>query len=109
MDHHLSVKGGGVLVNAEEKFAEKGTAGIESAWCAYYGERFGVVEGLAIFDSPENIWYPSKWFTRDYGFFSPTNLNWKEGDFVINKSESITFNYRVIVHAGTSEQAEIKK
>ncbi|MEN8192660.1 MAG: PmoA family protein [Bacteroidota bacterium] len=109
MDHNLSVKGGGVLVNAEAKFAEKGTAGIESAWCDYYGERFGLVEGVAIFDSPQNMWYPSKWFTRDYGFFSPTNMHWKEGDFIINKSESVTFKYRVVIHSGTTEQAEIKE
>lgn len=36
-------------------------------------------------------------------------MNWKEGDFVIKKSESVTFKYRVIVHTGTTEEAEIKK
>ncbi len=109
MNSTLSVKGGGVLNNAEGKSGEMKTAGVESSWCDYYGERFGIVEGLAIFDSPQNIWYPSKWFTRDYGFFSPTNMNWKEGDFTIKESESVTFKYRVIVHSGTTDQAEIQK
>ncbi len=109
MNSDLSVKSGGVLNNADGKSGEKETAGVESSWCDYYGKRFGMIEGLAIFDWPQNIWYPSKWFTRDYGFFSPTNMNWKEGDFTIKKSESITFKYRVIVHAGTTEQAGIKK
>lgn len=109
MNSTLSVKSGGVLNNAEGKSGEKETAEVESSWCDYYGERFGMVEGMAIFDSPKNIWYPSKWFTRDYGFFSPTEMNWKEGDFVIKKSESVTFKYRVIVHTGTTEEAEIKK
>lgn len=109
MNSDLSVKSGGVLNNAEGKSGEKETAGVESSWCDYYGERFGIIEGLAIFDSPQNVWYPSKWFTRDYGFFSPTNMNWKEGDFTIKKSESIIFEYRVIVHTGTTEQAGIKK
>ena len=109
MNSTLSVKSGGVLNNSEGKSGEKETAGVESSWCDYYGERFGVVEGMAIFDSPQNVWYPSKWFTRDYGFFSPTNMNWKVGDFTIKNSEFITFKYRVIVHAGSTEHAEIQK
>jgi len=109
MTSTLSVKDGGVLINADGKSGEKETAGVESSWCDYYGERFGMVEGMAIFDSPQNAWYPSKWFTRNYGFFSPTNMYWKEGDFTIKESESVTFKYRVIVHAGATEKAEIKK
>ena len=109
MNSTLSVKGGGVLNNAEGKSGEKKTAGVESSWCDYYGEHFGMVEGMAIFDSPQNIWYPSKWFTRDYGFFSPTNMYWKDGEFIIKESESVTFKYRVILHTGTTEQAEIEK
>ena len=38
------------------------------------GARGGVTEGIAIFQHPGNRWYPSKWFTRDYGFFSPTPM-----------------------------------
>ena len=109
MHPSLSVKEGGFLINSEGKSGEKETAGQNSSWCDYYGERFGIVEGLAIFDSPENIWYPSKWFTRDYGFFSPTNMYWREDDFQINKSDSITFKYRVVVHTGSTGQAEIRK
>jgi len=107
--HTLSVTEGGVLNNAEGKSGEKETAGVESSWCDFYGERFGIVEGMAIFDSPQNIWFPSKWFTRDYGFFSPTNLQWMEGDFQLKEKESISFEYRVIVHTGTTEQAGIRK
>jgi hypothetical protein len=105
----LSVKQGGTLINAEQKSGEKLTAGVKSSWCNYYGERYGIVEGLAIFDSPQNIWYPSKWFTRDYGFFSPTNMYWLDEVFQIKESESVTFQYRVVVHQGNTEQAEIKK
>lgn len=109
MSPALSVNEGGSLLNANGKSGEKETAGEGSAWCDYYGERFEIIEGLAIFDSPQNIWFPSKWFTRDYGFFSPTNLYWDEESYHINKAESITFKYRVIVHAGSTEQANINK
>lgn len=104
----LSVKGGGTLVNAEGKTSEKGTWGAASPWCDYYGTRGGVTEGLAILQHPGNPWYPSKWFTRDYGFFSPTPMYWPEGDSTqLPKGEPVTLKYRVIVHEGDTASAGI--
>ncbi|MDD2599917.1 MAG: PmoA family protein [Kiritimatiellae bacterium] len=34
----------------------------------------GAFKGLAILQHPENPWYPSPWFTRDYGLLSPTPM-----------------------------------
>ena len=105
----LSVEKGGALVNAEGRSGEKETAGTPSAWMDYSGTRFGLTEGLAIFDAPGNPWYPAKWFTRDYGFFSPTNLNWIDANgLVLKTGESLRLLYRVIVHAGNAAQAAIK-
>jgi len=104
----LSVAAGGVLVNAEGKSGEKETAGRPSPWMDYSGTRFGLTEGLAIFDAPGNPWYPSRWFTRDYGFFSPTNLNWIDDKGLrLKTGESFMFRYRVVVHAGTAAQADL--
>ena len=104
----LAVNAGGALVNAEGLSGEKATAGAPSPWMDYSGTRFGLTEGLAIFDAPGNLWFPSKWFTRDYGFFSPTNLNWVDDNGVRLKSgEALTFRYRVVVHAGNAGQAGI--
>ncbi len=104
----LAVTSGGTLVNAEGLAGEKATAGQASAWMDDSGTRFGMAEGLAIFDAPGNPWYPAKWFTRDYGFFSPTDMNWVDDAGVRLKSgESLTFRYRVIVHAGNAARAGI--
>lgn len=103
----LSVKEGGTLINAEGNSGEMETAGVQSSWIDYSGERYGITEGLAIFDSPKNIWYPSKWFTRDYGFISPTNMFWIKDDIIFNKNDSVKFQYRVVVHKGNAEQSEI--
>ncbi len=104
----LAVTAGGALVNAEGLSGEKATAGASSSWMDYSGTRFGLTEGLAIFDTPGNLWFPSKWFTRDYGFFSPTNMNWIDDKGVRLKSgEVLTFRYRVVVHAGNAGQAGI--
>ena len=51
-----------------------------------------------------------KWFTRDYGFFSPTPLYWPpDGKGVtLEKGASVTLRYRVIVHEGTAAEAGIQ-
>jgi len=104
----LSVKSGGTLINAEGNTSEKGTFGVASPWCDYSGTQEGVTEGIAILQSPANRWYPSKWFTRDYGFFSPTPMYWLENDRLsLAKDENLSFEYRVVVHTGNEKAADI--
>ena len=106
----LSVKSGGTLVNAEGKRGEKGTWGINSPWCDYYGTRSGVTEGITIFDNPNNRWVPCKWFTRNYGFFSPTPMNWLEGGKLeLPKGKTLKLQYRVVVHTGDTAKARIEE
>ena len=109
VDPALSVKAGGALVNAEGAAAEKGTFGVPSPWCDYSGKLCGSPEGIAIFDSPHNPWFPSKWFTRDYGFFSPTPMEWLGNDGLkLKQGEKLQLRYRVVVHAGDARQAGIE-
>jgi hypothetical protein len=105
----VTPKGGGNLVNAEGKSGEKATAGVKSAWCGFYGKRSGadVVEGIAIFDHPKNPWAPTQWFTRDYGFASPTPLNWIEKPWTISAGDAVTFRYAVVLHAGDPAEANL--
>jgi hypothetical protein len=104
----LAVTASGTLVNAEGKTSEKGTFNVPSPWCDYYGTRAGVTEGLAIFQHPSDRWYPAPWFTRDYGFFSPTPMNWLEGDKLdLPKGQKLTLCYRVVVHSGDTRKAGI--
>lgn len=105
----LCVKSGGTLVNAEGKTGEKGTWGVNSPWCDYFGTRNGITEGIAIFEHPKNRWFPCKWFTRDYGFFSPTPMNWLEnGKLELAKGKKLVLKYRVVVHNGDTKAAKIK-
>jgi hypothetical protein len=105
----LSVNSGGTIVNAEGKSGEKETWGVASPWCDYSGTRNRVTGGIAILQHPGNRWFPCKWFTRDYGFFSPTPMNWLEDDkpLKLAKSEMLTLRYRVVVHAGDAKTADI--
>ncbi len=104
----LSVTSGGTLINAEGKTREKGTFGEPSAWCDYCGSREGVTEGLSILQAPSNPCYPFPWFTRDYGFFSPTPMWWlDDGRLDIPKGKVITLTYRVLIHGGDVEAASV--
>ena len=111
MDPDLAVTNGGTMINAEGETSEKGTFGKPSSWIDFYGKRMGGIEGMAILQHPSNEFYPSPWFTRDYGFFSPTPMYWPENDKFISlkKGEIIKLRYRVLVHSGDHEQAEIAK
>jgi len=105
----LAVTSGGVMINAEGLSGEKETFGARSAWIDYYGKRGTGVEGLAIIQHPSNPWYPSPWFTRDYGFISPTPMYWPENgeETFLKKGTQLNLRYRVIVHSGTHTEADI--
>ena len=110
MAEDLSVKQGGVMVNSEGQSGEKATFGQRAAWMDYYGKRQNTgYEGIAVLQHPSNEWFPSPWFTRDYGFISPTPMNWPENGEAtsLKKGEKIKLRYRVIVHGGTTQDAAI--
>lgn len=109
MDPDLAVINGGVMINAEGQLSEKGTFGQASPWIDYSGKRGDKIEGMAIMQHPSNKWYPSPWFTRDYGFFSPTPMYWPEDDkgILLKKGEVIKLRYRVLVHSGNHDAADI--
>lgn len=104
---------GGTLVNSEGQTSEKGTFGQRAAWCAYWGKRQGlgqnVVEGIALFDHPANPWAPSPWFTRDYGFISPTPMNFLDKPWTLDEGQSISLRYRVVLFGGDPKEAELDR
>lgn len=109
VDPALAVVNGGTMINAEGALGEKGTFGKASPWIDFYGKRGNKIEGMAILQHPSNRWYPSPWFTRDYGFFSPTPMEWPADgkSTILKKNDVIQLRYRVLVHAGTHETAQI--
>jgi hypothetical protein len=105
----LSVLNGGTMINAEGLLNEEETFGKTSPWIDYYGKRGSSIEGLAIMQHPSNPWFPSPWFTRDYGFMSPTPMYWPENgtSTILKKGTVLTLRYRVIVHTGNHKEAGI--
>lgn len=104
----LAVTGGGALMNAEGDQREAGTFGKPSPWIDARGSRDSASEGLALFAHPQNRWAPAPWFTRDYGFLSPTPLNWLEQGVDLPRGESLRLRYRVIVHADSPDRSALQ-
>lgn len=109
MDPDLAVINGGKMINANGDEGEKGTFGKKSPWIDCNGKRGNNVEGMAIMQHPSNAWFPSPWFTRDYGFFSPTPMYWPENnqETTLKKGDTIKLKYRVLVHSGDEVQSKI--
>lgn len=105
----LAVTGGGSLRNAVGDLGEKGTFGKAAAWADYRGRREGQFEGVAILCHAANRWHPAPWFTRDYGFFSPTPMFWLEDGVEFAAGESLRLRYRVVVYAGAPSPADFDR
>lgn len=96
----LTVKTGGTLTNAEGRRNERGTYRQKSGWVDCSG-RLGRLEcGIAVFDHPENPAYPTPWFTRDYGPFSPNYGFFAAAPVEIEPGTPLVLRYRIYTHSG---------
>lgn len=100
----LTPVGGGALVNSDGARGEKGTYGVPASWCAFHGPRSGGrPEGIALLDHPANPWSPCPWFTRDYGFMSPTPLYFQQTPWKLGAGKALRLRYRLVLFAGSLE------
>lgn len=105
----------GTITNASGATGEKECWGKASPWCDYYGPIEGVgVRGIAVFDNPENMRYPTCWHVRGYGLngascfgLSAFTNKQQNGDFELAEGKSMTFKYRVIIHSGDSKETKL--
>ena len=106
----LTVKQGGVMMNSKGQMGEKETFGSRAAWLGFYGQRKTGFEGIVIMQHPSSRWFPSPWFTRDYGFMSPTPMYWPEdgAQTFLKKGEVVRLKYRVLIFGGTPDEAGIQ-
>lgn len=107
----ISPWGGGTLLSSEGNVGEEATFGEPARWCAFYGKRGsaqdGPVEGIALFEHPENAWHPCPWFTRDYGFISPMPFQWITEPWQLPAGQSLRLKYKVIAFAGDPQEADL--
>jgi len=110
------VPGTGKISNADGLVGEKSLWGKPSNWCDYSGEVAGEKVGVAILDNPENPRHPVRWHARGYGLFAAnlwglsvfTNDKTQDGSMTIQPGQSIRYRYRIVVHPGDANTADIQ-
>jgi hypothetical protein len=80
--------------------------GTRGRWCSLTGHTDNHTVTIAIFDHPGNPGYPTYWHARGYGLFAANPLGRSIFDskqppfaFVIEKGQSATFRYRVVLYS----------
>jgi hypothetical protein len=78
-------------------------------WCMAYGKMGNQTISIGIVDHPKNPNYPTFWHARGYGLFAANPLGEKEftkgkseKNLTLQKGESVTFKYRIVVNDGDS-------
>lgn len=87
--------------------------GTRGRWCSLTGHTGDHTVTIAILDHPNNPGYPTYWHARGYGLFAANPLGRSIFDpkqsalnFTIEKNQTATFRYRVILfsHAASTEE-----
>ncbi len=92
--------------------------GRRADWCDYWGPVEGKVSGVALYDNARNPRHPTWWHVRDYGLFAANPFGWhdfdpaqksnpKAGEMTTPAGETITFRYRLFLHDGPPDEAEV--
>jgi len=105
---------GGRLVNSAG-LAGADAWGKPAAWIDDSGAADGRRVGLAMFDSPENMRHPTRWHARTYGLLGPNPFgitafdpkSSRRGDFTLDDGKSVTFRYRICLHAGDEKEGAV--
>jgi hypothetical protein len=108
-------KPGVKMLNSDGKVGEGEIWGKRANWVDYSGDVDGETLGISIFDNPANIKHPSYWHARDYGLFAINpfgehdfyNDPKRDGSVTIAVGDSLTLRYRVLIHHGDAEQANV--
>jgi hypothetical protein len=86
-------------------------------WCSLTGHNGeGHTDTIAIFDHPGNPNYPTYWHARGYGLFAVNPLGQHMFDakqplldFTLEKGQSVTFRYRVVIYPRAVTPEELNK
>ncbi len=111
---NVTRKTGGRITNAEGLVDEKAW-GQASPWVDYVGPVHEKMVGIAVLNRPDSFRFPTTWHVRTYGLFAANPFGWHDfgkperGDYTVPDGKSVTFGYRVILHAGDTKAAGIDR
>ena len=106
----------GVYLTSEGKVGDA-VWSTRGTWCTLTGTNpEGKTAVIAILDHPKNPGYPAYWHARGYGLFAVNPLGAKifdpkapQLDYTLEKGQSATFRYRVMLSPQVVDAAEMNK
>lgn len=106
---------GGRIVNSRGQ-PNAAAWGMPARWVDYHGPIDGQTLGIAMFCHPTNARHPCRWQVRNYGLFAANPFgevpfppaDRKQGKLTIPAGEHLTLRYRVLLHRGDQQQAELE-
>jgi hypothetical protein len=107
---------GGRIENSHGALGEAECWGRRAVWCDYSGAVGGKIVGLAIFDTPGNLRYPTYWHVRDYGLMTANPFgishfragSGERGDHVLQARGELRFRYRILMHLGDASIGHVR-
>jgi hypothetical protein len=108
---------GGLIQNAYGGRREAETWGKRSPWVDYSGTIGNQTLGVAMMDHPSSFRHPTWWHVRDYGLFAAnpfgtsafTGDPTRRGDVILAPGEQLMFRYRVCLHVGDADAANLRE
>jgi hypothetical protein len=90
--------------------------GTRGRWVVLTGDLGGSRVGVAIFDHPKNVGYPTFWHARGYGLFAANPLGQKalsdgkvELDFALEPKANTTFRHRILILSGDATPEVVER
>ena len=114
-DDAFKQENGATLLNSDGLLGTENIWGNRADWVDYSTMLHDEMVGLAIFDHPSNPGYPTYWHARGYGLctanpFGVRNFTGdesKDGTMVVPEGGELEFQYRLVVHPGSADEAKI--
>jgi hypothetical protein len=88
------------VINSESRIGESEVKGASAKWCTLNGILADEPVGIAIFDHPSNLRYPTRFFATDgaFGFISASFAY--DASYTIPAGETLGLKYRVHLYCG---------
>jgi hypothetical protein len=111
----MHVINGGTFRNSYGGVNEEECWGKRAEWVDYYGPIASGIGGVAIFDNPQNLRFPTHWHVRNYGLFTANQWglhdftnDWSQrGDYALEEGDALNFHFRLYIHEGDTFQADV--
>lgn len=98
----------GLITNAYGGSTERECWSRHAQWVDYSGKINGQKAGIAMLDHHQNLRHPASWHVRDYGLFAHNIWLTNPDDFVLESGKTWQMNYRILIHAGDGQRADIQ-